>query len=694
MEPTKKPRRGRPSKKCSGNAQLRAKKLKILRKNMKKTQMDFAKILNCCPDQISKQECLKREIPDITAIEYSEKLNIEQQLFLSDDIDEKTFEQRIKIPKDRIFFRIPNNLPPSNDYEFIGREKEINELLKNLSQKVRFPIISITGVGGVGKTVLAVEVAKICIKHCYYDAVVWSTAKKEYFKDNRILKERFVKSNLDELLSNIFYVLKRDLLDNLPDYIEQMKIAKRLLSETKTLLIVDNMETIDDDQVRIYLDEIPEPSKVLITDRRSVQTSKAVRLLELSDEESIKIIQYYCQLNELKLSENDLRYLAEMMGGIPLAIKWAVAQLTAQHWDLKMLKKHLNDANDSPILDFLFKESFKHISKYSKIILTTLAILPVPMTGSSLSYYNNIPENETEDSLAQLMQYALISRYEEFTDSVPILYFRPKLDYKYKVVPLIKHFLSKQNDFSTLKVSKLIISILYRKISSLTNNYFFPSNELTDFVSENLELILFAMEQSYRTEDHKTVINMMEFIGPSLGNLGKHDIRLRLGEMAVDSAQKIGDKIGQSKNYLYNIGWVYFLWYQYEKCEESVKKGINLAKESNSEEFEAIGIRTLGLIRKEQNKYKISIKLLLKSVSIFEKIKSNGFLASTYGSLASLYRDIGEYKKAMEYFEEAFRISKNIENGDEIISILMSKRAKLLLKQGKLKEANYWNNKS
>lgn len=58
-------------------------------------------------------------------------------------------------------YECPNNLPPENydlDGGFVGREKEIRELMKRISSN-EDRVITITGAGGLGKTAIALRVA-------------------------------------------------------------------------------------------------------------------------------------------------------------------------------------------------------------------------------------------------------------------------------------------------------------------------------------------------------------------------------------------------------------------------------------------------------------------------------------------------------------------------------------------------------
>ncbi|MFB2880892.1 hypothetical protein [Floridanema aerugineum] len=53
----------------------------------------------------------------------------------------------------------PENIPPSNSIEFVGRDKQLTELHQLLQNNSQVVIAAINGMGGVGKTELAIQYA-------------------------------------------------------------------------------------------------------------------------------------------------------------------------------------------------------------------------------------------------------------------------------------------------------------------------------------------------------------------------------------------------------------------------------------------------------------------------------------------------------------------------------------------------------
>jgi predicted ATP-dependent serine protease len=61
---------------------------------------------------------------------------------------------------------------------FVGREDELNSVLQSLQPNSRTFIIGIEGIGGVGKSALAIEVSYRCIESDLFESVIWISAKE------------------------------------------------------------------------------------------------------------------------------------------------------------------------------------------------------------------------------------------------------------------------------------------------------------------------------------------------------------------------------------------------------------------------------------------------------------------------------------------------------------------------------------
>src|SRR5713226_7863191 len=102
------------------------------------------------------------------------------------------------------------NLPRAVD--FIGRKSELDAVLKAMSPLDRAWIVSLTGVGGIWKTELAIQAGYIARQNRLFENIVWITAKDSWLIHEGMerFKTPYPLLSLDDLLDTMINFLLRD----------------------------------------------------------------------------------------------------------------------------------------------------------------------------------------------------------------------------------------------------------------------------------------------------------------------------------------------------------------------------------------------------------------------------------------------------------------------------------------------------
>src|SRR5215510_4153807 len=163
--------------------------------------------------------------------------------------------------------------PPSPERGFIGRKREMQELTKLLAAGGS---VVLTGLGGVGKTALAQEMANEMHSH-FSGGTVW------------------VNCELRPALGDILLTAAVGLVGEVArQYLpaEQQQRVEDVMRDRPCLLVLDNFETIaEDSEVLRWLKTVSTPTTALIVSRQSVPYLNAptVRLAELPTDDAVQL---------------------------------------------------------------------------------------------------------------------------------------------------------------------------------------------------------------------------------------------------------------------------------------------------------------------------------------------------------------------------------------------------------------------
>lgn len=315
--------------------------------------------------------------------------------------------------------KVYHNLPRP-DYEvFVGREQEKAAIIERLSPKKQMYVISIDGVGGVGKSALALDVAYHFLNNAptlppeeRFEAIVWTSAKQTVLTTDGIISrpQAQVLRCLDGIYTAISVTLGReDIRRARPE--EQALLVSAALSERRTLLIIDNLETIDDDTIMDFLHELPYPTKAIVTTRHRINVAYPVRLTGLPEADALALIRHECEEKGVTLNEEEAQELFRRTGGLPLAIGWSIG-LMGFNYPVKSVLARLGSPK-SDIIKFSFQTSVDAIQgKDAYKLLLALSLFAKDASREALGYVAGFGEDELsrDMALADLERLSLANR--------------------------------------------------------------------------------------------------------------------------------------------------------------------------------------------------------------------------------------------------------------------------------------------
>jgi hypothetical protein len=302
------------------------------------------------------------------------------------------------------------------DVELIGIADSLKQLLNLLSSAEPPWLISIEGLGGIGKTSLASAVVRQPELSGPFHNIAWVSAKQEeFFLGIGLAETNRPALDTDTLTDALLEQLGRaHALAQSPQ--EKRFALARLLKQAPYLIVIDNLETVTDYQTLLpTLRELANPSKFLLTSRHSLRAHPDVfclNLEELNQADTIRLIRYEAKVRGLSMLLNaddaHLQRIYEAVGGNPLALKLVIGQISVL--SLSQVLENLKQAQGKEIdalYTYIYWQAWHALDPASQ---QALLVMPLAQNGTlvQLAALCQLEPHELSQALQQLVTLSLV----------------------------------------------------------------------------------------------------------------------------------------------------------------------------------------------------------------------------------------------------------------------------------------------
>jgi tetratricopeptide (TPR) repeat protein len=528
--------------------------------------------------------------------------------------------------------QVPHNLPPRR--EFVGREKEkarVHEALRS-----RYPLTSIDGIGGIGKTVLALEVAHECLRAskngdsademATFEGFIWTTAK------DRDL-------TLNALLDAIARTLDYPGIAQQP--VEEKQIAvQKLLQGKPYLLIVDNFETITDEGVRDFLLELPEPSKALITTReQKLRRAWAISLKGLTEPEALTLIRNEGRrlgMAALERAEDRLLlHLYQATGGAPLAIKWGVGQIGQRGQSLDIVLAELHEARGD-VFDKIFSRSWNLLSEDARQVLMVMPIFATSASRAGIKAASGVHHFALDKALGQLVEMSLV----DATDELDLT------GRRYSI-----HSLTNAFAWDKLRQEPEIRKAGEQRVAQFVHGFtreYGGEWKHAGFTRLEPELrnIVKAVQLCWEHKLVKLGIEIVHSIRYFMINRGYWNDLMDLSRQAIRQATKVKDELSAANLRVWPCGWIHRHRGDLDAAERQVIQALSAFEQHGEQWGAANAKRDLGRIAQARGQFERAEQLLAEALAFFQSTGDERFIYFTTGNLAELALEQGDLDTA------------------------------------------------
>jgi hypothetical protein len=311
--------------------------------------------------------------------------------------------------------------PPAN---LVGVGRQIESLTELLKCPDGPWLLSIEGIGGIGKTTLAAEVMRRLAAETVYDEFGWVSAQltgldlcgEAHARPRPALT---VEALVAALVAQ--FVAPQE-LSEAASFDQQLTLLRAQLRQIPHLIIVDNFETVLDPQHLLpVLYSLANPTKFVITSRRRLIAEPWVHLHsvpELNAEHALLLVRQGALQHDLPLlaagADEELLPIYSAVGGNPLALLLIVGQthvrpLHAVLADLAQARIRAHNPALEKLFDYIYRQAWEGLSAIDRRVLLSVCSTQVTdLDAASLGVVCGLDPAATAAALQRLIQANLV----------------------------------------------------------------------------------------------------------------------------------------------------------------------------------------------------------------------------------------------------------------------------------------------
>ncbi|WP_414579416.1 tetratricopeptide repeat protein [Anabaena sp. CCY 9402-a] len=572
----------------------------------------------------------------------------------------------------------PQNLPRSGVKKFVGREEDLETLYTQLQQTQRVAITTVTGMGGIGKTELALQYAQYHWERgTYSGGVCWLRVQGE---DAGTQIVKFAIENLGLQLPEDW------------DLQTQINYIWRRWTKGDVLLVWDDVSKYE--HIEPYLPPTELRFKILITTRQQWLGESFERLcLEVLEEKAaLELLVAFVGDERIQRELQEAKLLCADLGFLPLGLE-LVARYLQRKPDLSVTKMrqrlaltHRSMQERSAEMTArrgvaaAFELSWRELNNQAKdlgCLLSMFALAPIPWNLVERC----LPDQDSEDLEDVrddfLVGLSLLERTGEET---------------YQLHQLIREFM--RNRLEELaeadKLNGRFCQVIVKVAQSIPD-----SPTLRDIA--NVTDAIPHLEEVATV--YPTWLNDNDLICPFAGlyrfyaGQGAYEQALPwLKKCESTARERFGDEHPSVATSLNNLAMLYQSQGRYTEAEPLLVEALAMTKRLLGDEHPsvAISLNNLALIYQSQGRYSEAEPLYIKALAMYKRLLGDEHpnVARSLNNLALIYNFRGRYTEAEPLLVETLAMYKCL-LGDEHLDVATSLNnlAMLYQSQGRYTEA-------
>ena len=545
----------------------------------------------------------------------------------------------------------PQNIPNSGTDKFVGREKDLERLHQQFQRTSEVVIAAVEGMGGVGKTELAIQYSLLHFKaRDYPGGICWLRATEA---DIGLQIVNFARTDLG-------LQLPTDL--ELPD---QVRWCWKHWHEGNTLVVLDDVKNYSN--IKPYLPPQPSQFKLLITTRLKLDFAASLYLSVLSESDALEVLTHLVGHEKVKQELEEATKLCQRLGYLPLALQLVGSYVKKRKISLAQMLQRLegkglghpslivkeNDPtwtlNIKRGVEAAFELSWLELTESAQhlgCLLSLFTLAPIPWSLVQSAAVEQDLE-ELEDARLELENSHLLQGEDT-----------------YQLHQLIHEFLSnKQNNLAVADGQKYNLCIAMKKAADEI-----PQSPILEEINK---LALIIPHVAKTATAYKDWLRDEDLISPFVGlsrfyqGQGAYTEALPwLEQCVLFVRERLGEDhpdVAQSYN---NLAALYKNQGRYTEAEPLYQKALELRQRLLGEDHPHVAesYNNLAALYNNQGRYAEAEPLHQKALELLQRLlgEDHPSVATSYNNLAGLYNDQGRYTEAEPLYQKALELRQRL----------------------------------
>ncbi|MBE8968111.1 tetratricopeptide repeat protein [Nostocales cyanobacterium LEGE 12452] len=575
----------------------------------------------------------------------------------------------------------PQNLPRSGVKNFVGREQALATLHEQLQQTQRVAITTVTGMGGIGKSELALQYAQHHWQEATYPGgVCWLRVRNEDLGTQIVAFAR----------ANLGLQLPED-----GDLATQINYIWRQWQAGDVLLVFDDVSKYE--QVKPYLPPTEPRFKILITTRQQWLGQSFERLcLEVLEEvAALELLVSFVGDERIQRELDEAKQLCADLGFLPLGLE-LVARYLQRKPDVSLAKMRQRLADkllthrsmQEPSAEMTaqrgivaaFELSWQELDNQAQklgCLLSIFALAPIPW----YLVERCLPNQDSED---------LEDVRDDYLVNLSLL--QPTGEETYQLHQLIREFLSAKLE-ELAEADELKGGFCQAMVAVAKDIPETPT--LIEITQATLNIPHLAgtatVYQAWLSDDDL----ISPFLG--LGNFyqgqGAYAQALPWREQCLSAARKrFGDEHRNVASSLNNLAFLYDSQGRYGDAEPLYSQALEMYKRLLGDEHPSVAssLNNLAELYRYQGKYSDAELLCIQALEMYKRLLGyeHPNVATSLNNLAALYYSQGKYSDAEPLCIQALEMTKRLRRDEHLsVATSLNNLAALYYSQGKYSDA-------